>query len=122
MREDRQRLDDILAAASAIASHLERGSLADGLIFDAVRVRLIEIGEAVKDIDPELLAAEPDLPWAMLPACEQIDRSDVGGSVAVRRRRGLVEVGRERSQFRSAVAAQGTGAGRTGVAGHQEIG
>jgi len=28
-----------------------------------VRVRLIEIGEAVKDIDPELLAAEPNLPW-----------------------------------------------------------
>jgi len=63
VRENRQRLDDILAAAAAIASHLERGTLADGLVFDAVRVRLIEIGEAVKDIDPELLAAEPDLPW-----------------------------------------------------------
>jgi hypothetical protein len=33
--------------------------LADGLVFDAVRVRLIEIGEAVKDIDPKLLAHEP---------------------------------------------------------------
>ena len=30
---------------------------------DAVRVRLIEIGEAVEDIAPELLAAEPDIPW-----------------------------------------------------------
>ncbi len=38
MREDRQRLEDILATAAAIASHLERGTLADGLSFDAVRV------------------------------------------------------------------------------------
>lgn len=35
----------------------------DGLIFDAVRVRLIEIGEAVKDIPPDLLAHEPSIPW-----------------------------------------------------------
>ena len=35
-----------------------------GLIFDAVRVRLIEIGEAVKAITPELLAREPAIPWA----------------------------------------------------------
>ena len=33
------------------------------MVFDAVRVRLIEIGEAVKDIDPELLRTEPDVPW-----------------------------------------------------------
>lgn len=64
MITDEQRLDDVLAAAAAIESHLERGTLADGLVFDAVRVRLIEIGEAVKDIDPELLANEPDIPWA----------------------------------------------------------
>lgn len=64
MRADTQRLDDILAAATAIESHLARGTLADGLVFDAVRVRLIEIGEAVKDIDPTLLANEPDIPWS----------------------------------------------------------
>jgi len=62
-RHNRQRLADILAAAHAIADHLRRGDLTDGLIFDAVRVRLIEIGEAVKAIDPELLAHEPDIPW-----------------------------------------------------------
>lgn len=33
------------------------------MVFDAIRVRLIEIGEAVKDIDAALLAAEPDIPW-----------------------------------------------------------
>lgn len=62
MRTDEQRLDDVLAAAAAIEPHLERGTLADGLVFDAVRVRLIEIGEAVKDIDPGVLASEPDIP------------------------------------------------------------
>jgi uncharacterized protein with HEPN domain len=63
-RRDRQRLQDILAAIEAIATHLERGDLADGLVFDAVRVRLIEIGEAVKALPSDLLATEPDLPWA----------------------------------------------------------
>ena len=62
-RRDQERLVDVVAAAEAIASHLERGGLDDGLVFDAVRVRLIEIGEAVKDIDPELLAVEPTVPW-----------------------------------------------------------
>jgi uncharacterized protein with HEPN domain len=63
VRNDAQRLADVLAAADAIADHLERGGLTDGLVFDAVRVRLIEIGEAVKAIDPAVLAAEPDVPW-----------------------------------------------------------
>lgn len=62
-RRDHERLHDVIAAAEAIASHLERGDLDDGLVFDAVRVRLIEIGEAVKDIDPERLADEPNIAW-----------------------------------------------------------
>ncbi len=62
-RHDDQRLADIFAAAAAIADHTQRGSLDDGLVFDVVRVRLIEIGEAVKAIDPVLLAREPDIPW-----------------------------------------------------------
>jgi uncharacterized protein with HEPN domain len=62
-RRDGERLADIVASADAIASHLKRGRLDDGLVFDAVRVRLIEIGEAVKDIDPDLLATEPEVPW-----------------------------------------------------------
>ena len=45
---ERQRLADIQAAIDAIRSHLQRGDLTDGLIFDAVRIRLLEIGEAVK--------------------------------------------------------------------------
>jgi uncharacterized protein with HEPN domain len=62
-RRDQERLDDIDVAIGAIESHLRRGDISDGLIFDAVRVRLIEIGEAVKQITPELLEIEPDIPW-----------------------------------------------------------
>ena len=62
-RRDHERLDDILASVQAIRAHLERGGLDDGLVFDAVRVRLIEIGEAVRAIDPNLLAREPSIPW-----------------------------------------------------------
>ena len=40
---DRQRLADIQAAIDAIRSHLRRGYLSDGLVFDAVRIRLLEI-------------------------------------------------------------------------------
>lgn len=62
-RRDDERLADVIASAEAISSHLDRGGIDDGLVFDAVRVRLIEIGEAVKDIDPQLLADEPEIPW-----------------------------------------------------------
>lgn len=63
MRSDRQRLSDIVVAAEAISSHLRRGGLDDGLVYDAVRVRLIEIGEAIKDTDAHLLASEPAIRW-----------------------------------------------------------
>lgn len=62
-RRDEQRLEDILAAIDAIDDHLGRGTLDDGLVFDAVRVRLIEIGEAVRAISPEMLNREPEVPW-----------------------------------------------------------
>ncbi|MDH2902503.1 MAG: DUF86 domain-containing protein, partial [Actinomycetota bacterium] len=63
-RHDEERLADIVDAITAIRSHLTRGDLSDGLIFDAIRLRLIEIGEAVKLLDPELLASEPDIRWS----------------------------------------------------------
>lgn len=62
-RRDDGRLADFITSAEAMKSHLSRGGLDDGLVFDAVRVRLIEIGEAVKDIDPDLLAGESHIPW-----------------------------------------------------------
>lgn len=65
-RRDRRRLEDIVVAIETIGAHLQRGDLSDGLIFDAVRVRLIEIGEAVKSLPDELLATEGALPWAQI--------------------------------------------------------
>jgi uncharacterized protein with HEPN domain len=65
-RHPRQRLKDVVMALDAIDSYLERGGLSDGLVFDAVRVRLIEIGEAVKAVPAEVLAREPDLPWSQI--------------------------------------------------------
>ncbi len=67
-RSDRDRLHDVLEAGSAIAEHLQRGPLSDGLVFDAVRVRLIEIGEAVKDVSADLLAQQPSIPWRQVAA------------------------------------------------------
>ena len=46
-RRDREWLADIGDALAAISEYLRRGTLDDGLVFDAVRLRLIEIGEAV---------------------------------------------------------------------------
>lgn len=59
---ERQRLADIQAAIDAIGSHLKRGDLSDGLIFDAVRIRLLEIGEAVKALPAEMLSPQPAIP------------------------------------------------------------
>jgi uncharacterized protein with HEPN domain len=67
-RHEQRRLDDIRAAIEAIRSHLTRGELSDGLIFDAVRVRLIEIGEAVKGLHRAFLANEDTIPWDQLAA------------------------------------------------------
>ena len=63
-RYRRQRLLDVQAALDAIDGHLGRGDLSDGLVFDAVRVRLIEIGEAVKALPNDLLETEAGLPWS----------------------------------------------------------
>jgi hypothetical protein len=59
-RRDGERFADILDAIEAIRNHLQRGDLSDGLVYDAIRVRLIEIGEAVKSIPAEVVATDPE--------------------------------------------------------------
>lgn len=71
-RDDRTRLDDVLSSAEAIASHLRRGSPDDGMVFDAVRIRLLEIGEAVKAVSPEVLAQEPGIPWRQVTGLRDV--------------------------------------------------
>lgn len=67
-REHLARLVDALAAAAAIRSHLGRGQLDDPLVFDAVRMRLVEIGEAIGALPAELLSTEGDIPWREIVA------------------------------------------------------
>jgi uncharacterized protein with HEPN domain len=62
-RSDRDRLLDIKVACEAITAYLKRIYVDDDIVFDAIRVRLIEIGEAVRDIDSALLATQPGIPW-----------------------------------------------------------
>ncbi|MEP7021759.1 MAG: HepT-like ribonuclease domain-containing protein [Pseudonocardiales bacterium] len=61
-----QRLADISEPIAANASHLGRGNISDGLIFDAVRIRLLEVGEAVKALRPDVTATEPDIPLTQI--------------------------------------------------------
>jgi uncharacterized protein with HEPN domain len=63
---DQPRLADIQAAIDAIRSHLQRGDLSDGLVFDAVRIRLLEIGEAVRALPQSLLDTQPEIPWRQI--------------------------------------------------------
>jgi len=65
-RHDGDRLEDITTAIAAIRSHVQRGPLSDELVSDAVRIRLLEIGEAVKALSEELTASEPQIPWRQI--------------------------------------------------------
>ena len=62
-RHDDERLADIINAIEAIRQHRVRGDLSDALVFDAIRMRLLEIGEAVKGIAPATLNLESQVPW-----------------------------------------------------------
>jgi uncharacterized protein with HEPN domain len=62
-RRDSVWLADILDAIDAIATYLAEGDLRQGMVYDACRARLIEIGEAVKNINPDVLATAPEIRW-----------------------------------------------------------
>lgn len=67
-RDSRQRLLDIRHALIEIDRHLGRGPLDDGLIFDAVRIRLVDIGEAVSRLDDGTMSKAADVPWRDIAA------------------------------------------------------
>jgi uncharacterized protein with HEPN domain len=65
-RRPPDRLHDIVTACTTIEAYAARAEdkeLLEGLVVDAIRMRLLEIGEAVKALDPALLALEPGVPW-----------------------------------------------------------
>ena len=58
------RLQDVIAACEAIGAYVaDAGGHPTGMAYDAVRMRLLEIGEATKDIDPKILQQEPEIEW-----------------------------------------------------------
>lgn len=63
-RSDEARLADIDAACQVIAGYVRRDDAGDQIVFDAIRIRLVEIGEAVKDLDVATRASVPEIPWA----------------------------------------------------------
>ena len=52
-----------LRAVGAIRDHWEEGNLDQGVVYDASRARLIETGEIVKHVGPNLPAAVPAIRW-----------------------------------------------------------
>lgn len=63
-RNPTDRLVDIAVACERIAEYAERSEASDDLVFDAIRMRLLEIGEAVKELDDEARRLAPEVPWA----------------------------------------------------------
>lgn len=67
-RDERERLTDILDALQAIGEYaggrLEDVSIDEPVVLDAVLLRLIVIGEAIKSLGPDLRERTSDIPWA----------------------------------------------------------
>ena len=63
-RPVRDRLDDVLEACAAIADHLAVEHLPEAVVHDAVRMRLVEISEAVRNLPASVTATEPAIPWS----------------------------------------------------------
>lgn len=61
-RSDEQLLGDITHACSVILGYVARVDLPEDLVFDAIRIRLVEIGEAVKGLSAET-RSQADVPW-----------------------------------------------------------
>ncbi|MCA5922404.1 HepT-like ribonuclease domain-containing protein [Curtobacterium oceanosedimentum] len=58
------RLDDVIRACEAIRRYVGDPRLPEDLVHDAVRMRLVEIGEAVRVLPAAVTAGEPDIPWS----------------------------------------------------------
>ena len=63
-QRDINLLHDILDSIGAINTYVEIGPMQDPLIYDAVRMRIVEIGIAVKKLSKDRLFREPQIPWS----------------------------------------------------------
>lgn len=57
---------DIQQACLAIQRYALESEIDEGMKFDAIRMRLVEIGEAVKGLSETERDASPDIPWNMI--------------------------------------------------------
>ena len=71
-RSESDLLDDIANAITAIRSHLRHGPLSEALVMDAVAMRLLEIGEAVKALSSTTTSAEPDTKWRQIAGMRDV--------------------------------------------------
>lgn len=62
-RHPRQRLTDIERACEVILEYARRDPDLIGITFDAICMRLLEIGEAVKDLDDGIRDRAPEVRW-----------------------------------------------------------
>lgn len=62
-RSDDEALEDIAAAITPIYSHLQHGPLSVEIVIDAIAMRPLEIGEAVKSLSAEITSTEPAIKW-----------------------------------------------------------
>lgn len=67
-RDERERLADILDAVEAIGDYaggrLEDVSIVEPIALDAILLRLMVIGEAIKNLSPDLRGRVADVPWS----------------------------------------------------------
>ena len=81
-----ERLDDLICACRAITAYVARADLPAELVADAVRMRLVEIGEVVRQLPVSATRAEPGIPWTRLALLgERIVRrgADAGASIVL---------------------------------------
>lgn len=60
------RYVDIQQACLAIERYAVESDIDEGMKFDAIRMRLVEIGEAVKGLSKAERDATPEIPWNMI--------------------------------------------------------
>jgi len=76
-RDLADRLDDVLRACDAVLRHVADPSLPEEVVHDAVRMRLVEVGEAVRRLPSAVTAGEPSIPWSRVASLgERLTRPD----------------------------------------------
>lgn len=71
-RSESDLLSDIAYAIAAIRSHVQHGPLSQSLVMDAVAMRLLETGEAVKGLSTEAISFEPDIKWRQIAGLRDV--------------------------------------------------